>query len=290
MKPTRILLCLLALAGCGARDPEAPVQELMLTHRIITPAAGDPLPGCDPAANPPQCEAGQRCGPVVRREPGAAGFDVQTACYTVEADAPSLDEACAPWNGGQRRLSRPGLAAEVYADPCVSGLSCSNAPTARDSYRCRPSCDLEREQLCGAGEFCYSGATALQSACLVADGCDPTRPDSCGPDASCYLRPNDAASGLLTECLPMLNATPLPDASACESTLDCQPGSWCWGPSSRRPGEWSPAEQYCRRTCDASYDDAEVCPAGMICRELVIAKQVLDFSQLPVPLGQCELH
>jgi hypothetical protein len=282
------IACVLFAMGCGSSTqapPQTELEAVEYSHRIARVASADAAPNCDRSASLP-CGAGE-CRVAIRREPSATAFDVYATCVAPESTLP-LDMPCEPWGGRERRLERNGLSAEVYVDPCAADLVCTNSPADLADYRCRPSCDLASEQLCQAGDYCYAGATALQGACLPTDGCDPTLREGCADGVACYLRPSDRLDGLVTTCLPIFNATPLPDLSPCESTLDCRPGSWCWGPSSVRPGEWPAEAQRCRKTCDASYEDALVCDEGMICRELVKAKQVLDFSLVPVPLGQCE--
>lgn len=268
----------------SVREPAQPP----LTHVTAKVGSGDPAAPCDRFAAA-GCAAGSRCALAIRREPGAVAFDVYATCDAAEAGI-AQDQPCVPWGGLTQRTPVAGSSAELYLDPCAAGLQCTNSPQERATYRCRPSCDLDGQVLCARGEFCYSGPSALESACLASDHCDPSLREGCADGVGCYLRPNDSASGLLTECLPIVREPPLPDLAPCESTLDCQPGSWCWGPSTRKPGDWSKSEQYCRRACDASYPDAEVCDPDMICRELTVARTLLDFSEVPIPLGQCEQH
>jgi hypothetical protein len=249
--------------------------------------SGDPAAPCD-RFDPTACAKGEECRAAIRKAPSAQTFDVYSGCFG-GVESLGRDAACRPWGGRTTRYQKSGLTAEVYVDPCGDRLVCTDDLLSSGNFRCRPSCDFDRRWLCDKGQFCYSGAaTVYEQACLVNDRCDPTKSDVCGKDNGCYLRPNDTATGLITVCLPVVSPMPLEDGAACESTFDCKPGSWCWGPAAQRPREFT--DRICRRTCalDATVGAVDACPAPTVCKDLEAAKKDLDFSQVPVPLGQCE--
>lgn len=289
-------------AGCGSDDAirsepsgagvaGASASPAPVSQQPAVISDDDPAPPCDRfdfnACSEPD---GEQCRVAIRKSAAQNQFQVYSACV---AGVPGkrLDSPCRPWGDRMQRHQEPGLDDEMYVDPCGLGLVCTQDLVLSGDYTCRPICDFASDRLCQRNQVCYSGApTAFEQACLPIDACDPTQRGTCGEDNECYLRPNDMAKGVVTVCLPRISDAPLADGAMCESTFNCRPGSWCWGPADRRPGDWTKGEQICRPVCalPAAGVDAPECGASQGCKDLTIAKATLDFTAIPIPLGQCE--
>jgi hypothetical protein len=287
------LLCATACASSDGASPEAADpsstsdQTAPISRTTAAVPAGDPAPLCD-RFDLRACASGQECRVAIRKSPQAAEFGVYSTCV---AGVPGLrpDAACEPWGGRMQRYDVPGVTDSIYVDPCDFGLVCTQGLLQSGAYSCRPHCEFGLDQLCVRGQVCYSGApTSFEEACIEADACDPTLRDQCGPGNECYVRPNDMASGILTVCLKQVAGVPLEDGAACQSSLDCKPGSWCWGPAASRPSSISEDQLRCRKLCTLPSGVSQACPAGATCQDLSGAKAALTFSEVPVDLGQCE--
>jgi hypothetical protein len=272
--------------AAGANASSAPVS-----HQPAVVPADDPAPPCNRFDfNACTEQADRQCRVAIRKSAEQTEFQVYSACVT-GVPGKRLDSPCQPWGERLQRHEAPGLEDELYVDPCGLGLICTDDLVFSGNHTCRPICDFESDRLCQRNQLCASGArTEFEQACLPIDACDPTQRGACGEDNECYLRPNDVAKGVITVCLPLISDAPFADGAKCESTFNCRPGSWCWGPADRRPGDWTESEQICRPVCalpDAGTTAPE-CGADQVCKDLTGAKTTLDFTAIPIPLAQCE--
>lgn len=293
-------------AGDGDGDSPGSVLDVFGTGgtglaRSDASAAGDPIPMCD-RFDQFGCGAGQKCAIVIRRAPGDEGFGVYNGCVDVFKER-GEGAPCIQWSVA---YSAPGLADEVFLDPCEQGLLCAADTAVPGLFTCQQSCQSGRQglpsHLCGeAGQYCSTAeGNPYLEWCVQSAGCDPTDVDACGEGQGCFLRPDDQSDAALSECYPTFEPT-VPDGELCQFINDCDPGSLCWGPVRVPPARWDSAEDVrCRPTCVPSGDDSDggaddagvdpddpsACPLGQTC--IPFGESGLELGTIKANFGQCE--